>query len=85
MSKTTCPKCHGNKKVQCPYCDGEGGKTVTETCSKCSGSGWVTTSWGTIQCGACDGKGVIEYFKKCVHCGGNKIVDCPYCMGTGEV
>ena len=71
------------KLVKCPTCNGEGNKPGTEkrTCSKCGGTGTVTsfqkTPFGQFQstgpCPDCNGTG--------------KIIDtpCPDCNGTGSV
>ncbi|MBR1376224.1 MAG: molecular chaperone DnaJ [Bacilli bacterium] len=60
----------------CSYCDGKGG-TGESTCSKCHGSGTVTSEQRTIlgsfmtrtTCPECNGKGKT-YDKECTHCHG---------------
>ena len=61
----------------CPDCDGKGGSHPT-TCSKCRGSGTVTTEQRTMfgsfltktTCSACSGTGTV-YEKKCNTCHGS--------------
>lgn len=46
----TCPMCHGEAKVRCPECGGEGMVGYRRGCWTCRGSGQAT-------CDACEGQG----------------------------
>lgn len=60
---TICPKCHKNKIIECPECNGEGWvwrnkdlhfgfDNEKKTCPRCRGA-------KEIICPICDGRGVI--------------------------
>lgn len=71
------------KQVRCSTCNGEGNKPGTEkrTCSKCGGTGTVTSFQKTPF-------GQFQSSGPCPDCGGTgKIIDtpCPDCGGTGSV
>lgn len=53
-----CENCYGDGKVECPRCEGHGGRRVTEQydpliCPACDGE-------GTIPCVSCGGSGEID-------------------------
>lgn len=52
----TCPRCHGDGKIDCPRCNGSGeiiGILENYDCARCDGS-------GSIDCPRCDGSGEID-------------------------
>ena len=60
-----CPKCHGNKQVQCSQCSGSGGKYIYDNSTRSTGRTWE-------RCFKCKGTGNVP----CAYCGGDgKIKD----------
>jgi tetratricopeptide (TPR) repeat protein len=65
-----CNVCGGTHKVNCSACKGK--KKVNLECTKCGGSGKVTSFSGIKSCPACNGAGRYNN------------VDCPKCKATGK-
>jgi hypothetical protein len=65
-----CNVCGGTHKVNCSAC--KGNKKVNAECTKCGGSGKVTSFNGVIVCSGCQGKGRYNN------------IDCPKCKASGK-
>ena len=65
-----CNTCGGTHKVNCSAC--KGNKKVNAECTKCGGSGKLTSFNGVITCTGCQGKGRYNN------------IDCPKCKATGR-
>jgi hypothetical protein len=65
-----CNVCGGTHKVNCSAC--KGNKKVNAECTKCGGSGKVTSFNGVIVCSGCKGQGRYNN------------IDCPKCKATGK-
>ncbi|HEV3028217.1 MAG TPA: hypothetical protein VG457_11630, partial [Planctomycetota bacterium] len=65
-----CNVCGGTHKVNCSAC--KGNKKVNAECTKCGGSGRLTSFNGVITCPGCQGKGRYNN------------IDCPKCKATGR-
>jgi molecular chaperone DnaJ len=67
------------RRVGCPQCQGDGGKTGSprQTCSRCQGTGQVSQP-----------RGLLKIFNTCPDCQGSGAVitsECPACQGAGVV
>ena len=95
--KEKCDVCGGKGKVECGGCDGKGKRhftrTITVSCTKCTGSGKVEYMGpgGQIRkkdCPDCKGTGTeskrVQTTETCTFCNGKGKLECPRCNGTGK-
>ncbi|WP_435129842.1 hypothetical protein [Halobaculum sp. D14] len=83
---STCTKCDGKKKHDCPTCNGTG----TERCETCNGSKTVDCSAcggeGNESCSTCGGSATVTVGEEsqCTQCEGSMKIDCPDCGGADD-
>jgi tetratricopeptide (TPR) repeat protein len=68
--ESPCNVCGGTHKVNCSAC--KGNKKINAECTKCGGSGKVSSFNGIVVCTGCQGKGRYNN------------IDCPKCKATGK-
>lgn len=71
-AKYFCTKCHGTGKIECPRCDGKGGREVV-------------TSSGPNYSGSKYHPATVSHWETCSKCYGSREIDCPVCGGSGKV
>jgi len=70
-----CPRCDGDKVIECPHCEGSGYEPGTDDTSL---GGWVEAGVEAVH-------DVVFGPDKCHVCNGNEEIKCPRCEGEGVI